>query len=600
VAVLLVAVTVAVTVGMVILGGAYADREAALVEAQDRAEAENTARLARDQAVKEVEKKAAQEKALRLARDEALKDARARTASEQAARVEAEEARGQAVQAMRTLVVQVQNMIRDTGGMRPLRRVLLKEAMTVFNDLAREDEGQQVADRHLATAYQHMAEISTELGDAAQARTFLQRSIDIYERVAKANPNSPRDLAVLGLCLARSVNLYLTQTPNLVEARKRAARSLAFLDRARAEARHLADDPRLLERRREHWYDPRAIDRHRVDCLNDLGLGMQYSGDLTAAKKHYLAALAIHQAELVDLPPLATSAAGLLASTSGYGSLQVGQRFVARQEMGGGLDGHYSATRTLVGLGEVAIRAGDVAGMHDYFQRSFSQIRNLRRLDPASLKYRWGLAVSAGRYAELCVCAGDPKRADEQGRMALRLARDLRDIDPGSAEHDALVALMQYRLGVVVDRMGEHDRALAQFMECRRICLNLERFVPGKLAFQKLMLAQARVGEHAAAAKLAAGLRVQAAKNVLDLVAIASAWAVCVPEVGRNTPPEKLTEAEKSLRKKYSDTAIAVLREAVALGYADWGALQIEVDFEPVRSLPEFKALVAKLKQGTR
>jgi tetratricopeptide (TPR) repeat protein len=252
-------------------------------------------------------------------------------------------------------------------------------------------------------------------------------------------------------------------------------------------------------------------------------------------------------------------------------------------------------------LGEVAMRNGDVAAMHDYFLRSVELTRSLRRLDPGSLWHRRMLAVNVGRHGELCTSAGELKRAEEECRTALRLARDLRDVDPGSAENDALVALQHYRLGVVADRKGERERALAQFAECRRILQNLVRFVPGNRAYQKeLMLILPRLGEHQTAAELAEKARAPAVNNPRELLALASVYAMCIPEVGRDKPPEALSPTEKELRRRYTDTSLALLRQVAALGYSDWGYLQIEVNLDAIRPHPEFQALVARMKQGAR
>src|SRR5262249_45427644 len=55
VAVLLLAVTLGVSLGMVVLGRAYTERKSALIEASERAEAEKRARQARDEALTEIE-----------------------------------------------------------------------------------------------------------------------------------------------------------------------------------------------------------------------------------------------------------------------------------------------------------------------------------------------------------------------------------------------------------------------------------------------------------------------------------------------------------------------------------------------------------------
>jgi hypothetical protein len=71
-----------------------------------------------------------------------------------------------------------------------------------------------------------------------------------------------------------------------------------------------------------------------------------------------------------------------------------------------------------------------------------------------------------------------------------------------------------------------------------------------------------------------------------------------IPEVGRGKAPGELTESEQALRKRYTDTALAILREAAALGFSDWGYLQIEVDLEALRPHQEFNAIVEQMKRA--
>jgi tetratricopeptide (TPR) repeat protein len=556
--VLLFTIAVTVSVAMVLLGRAYADRAVALREAKDKA------------------------------------------ASEEEARGQAEKARGQAVQALAILVEKVQEYIRDTGGMRPLRQALLKEAMNGFSDIAREMKGQVVVDRHIAKAYEYMSSIAVELGEAAKAHEYIQLSVEINERVAKEHPESLIDLTRLGISLTAAARQSLAGGGDVALARKTLLHAMEVFDRAKAEALRLKGEPELFKLFSNELNDPRVIDRQRAYCMDHLGEAAQRLGDLAGAKQYFLAALAIHQEGLKDLPSVAGTTTGLLASLDGFGSLFAASELGTRPDVAttffSCLD---NVTRSQNLLGEVAIRQGDVAAMHSYFLRSLELTRALRRLDPGSLKFRWTLVTNTGRHGELCISTGELDKADEYCRAALRLARDLRDVDPGSTEHDLQVSLQHYRLGVVADRKGERDLALAHFAECRRIRENLVRYLPSNRNFQKqLMLILPRVGEHEAAAALAEKWRAQEGRRLEELVELAAVYSMCIPEVGRGKPPEALTESEKELRKKYTDTCLALLREMVGLGFSDWGYLQIEVDLEAIRPHSEFQAIVARMKQG--
>jgi serine/threonine protein kinase/tetratricopeptide (TPR) repeat protein len=554
--VLLFSITVTVSIAMVLLGQAYAQRAVALQNARDKAE------------------------------------------SEAVARAQAEKSRGLAIQALSTLVDKVQENIRDTGGMRPLRQALLREALTGLTDIATELKDEAQAERHLATAYQHMSSINVELGDSVKAREYVQLSVDINERLAKANPHSPRDLTRLGITLSTSARHALAMGGDVTVPRIQLRRALELFDAAEAEAARMNTDPPRMDREAQEWHDPNAIERHRAYALDHLGEIDQRVGDLKSAKQHFLQALAIYQRGMADVPPLAASVTGLLAGNPELGLFRAVSRIGAQPELGTAfftcID---NVTRSLNLLGEVAIREGDVETMHRNFLRSLELTRTVRRLDPGGLKFRWTLVTNTGRHGELCIATNELDKAEEYCRAALRLARDLRDIDPGSPEHDLQVSLQHYRLGVVADKMGDRDRALAHFNECLRVRQNLVRWRPRNENYRKqVMLVLPRLGEHKEATDLAAQMRRRVAKDSPELVEIAAVYAMCIPEVGRGKAPEALTESEKGLRKQYADTFLAILRDLVAQGFSDWGYLQIEVDFDGIRANPEFQALIAKLK----
>lgn len=577
--VLLFTVTVLVSVGFVILGRAYSDRAVALGEARENADRERKAREALDQALAEVKERAAAE-------------ARARS--------QAEKARGEAVQALSTLVEKVQEYIRDTGGMRPLRQALLKEAMDGFQRVAAELQGQSLVDRHIATAYQHMSAIATELGETARAHEYILRSLEINERVAKENPDSPRDLVRLGITLTTCARQNLAIGRDLKEARVQVERAVEAYDRAKASGKSPKDDSnrgRVQIINDFGTFDPATIDRRRAQALDQLGELAQHMGDLKRAKEYFEAALAIHQRGLAEVPGAAGKLAGLLANPDGYGPFFAAAAMSAHLDLGTpffiGCD---SVTRSQNLLGEIAMRNGDFERMNEYFLHSIELTKSLRRLDPGSLKLRWTMVVNTGRLGELCISAGYLDRAEDHCRTALRLARDLRDVDPGGTEHDLQVALAHYRIGVVLDKKGQREQAIAQFKECRRIRENLANWQPRNSNYQKqVMLVLPRVGEHEAAVAAAERSR-GGAEHPSYLLELAAVYSMSIAEVGRDKQSDALTDAEKRLRQRYIDKCLGLVREAVELGFSDWGYLQIEVDLDNIRPHPEFQAIVAKMK----
>jgi hypothetical protein len=61
-----------------------------------------------------------------------------------------------------------------------------------------------------------------------------------------------------------------------------------------------------------------------------------------------------------------------------------------------------------------------------------------------------------------------------------------------------------------------------------------------------------------------------------------------------------LTPVELAERRRYADRALAVLRQAVALGLKDAQAVRRDPDMAPLRGRPDFERLVAELAKRER
>ncbi len=98
-----------------------------------------------------------------------------------------------------------------------------------------------------------------------------------------------------------------------------------------------------------------------------------------------------------------------------------------------------------------------------------------------------------------------------------------------------------------------------------------------------LMLALARCGEHAEAARIADVLAVTPPTNENFYFQAACGYAIaasCVPN-------------DQALAKHYTAAAIACLKKAKETGWTDVVTLEIDPDLEPIREVPEFRALLA-------
>ena len=102
------------------------------------------------------------------------------------------------------------------------------------------------------------------------------------------------------------------------------------------------------------------------------------------------------------------------------------------------------------------------------------------------------------------------------------------------------------------------------------------------------MLARARCGDHAAAAKIAEELVAKSPRNAELYVQAACGYALAVAAAG----------SDSDLVKRYTAKAIDCLREAKEEGWADVASLEVDTDLEPIRNETAFKALLDELRQS--
>ena len=78
---------------------------------------------------------------------------------------------------------------------------------------------------------------------------------------------------------------------------------------------------------------------------------------------------------------------------------------------------------------------------------------------------------------------------------------------------------------------------------------------------------------------------------------LACAQALCSAVIGQGK--SELTPKEEGEKRRYAREAVATLERFVAAGYCDT-RMRSDPDFEALRSLGEFKALVRKVEQAAK
>ena len=98
------------------------------------------------------------------------------------------------------------------------------------------------------------------------------------------------------------------------------------------------------------------------------------------------------------------------------------------------------------------------------------------------------------------------------------------------------------------------------------------------------MLSLARCGQYQQAAGLADAIRKATSSDPTFLFCVACGYALCIPAVVEGK--DKLSSEEQALQKRYADSALDALRQAIAKGYDDRVTLETDPDLAPIQTDP--------------
>ena len=183
-----------------------------------------------------------------------------------------------------------------------------------------------------------------------------------------------------------------------------------------------------------------------------------------------------------------------------------------------------------------------------------------------------------------------PAAAREFHRKALELVEERAAVDPANAETQTLLATTLYYDATCALQSGDRAGAELEYRRCLEIRKALAKEPHAKLLQVELMLALARCGLHAEAAKIAHALTAIPPQNEQLYFQSACGYALAAGCVA----------GEKALARQYTSSAIACLRKGKQAGWNDRQTLEFDPDLEPIRKDPEFRALLEEFKRPDR
>ncbi len=225
-------------------------------------------------------------------------------------------------------------------------------------------------------------------------------------------------------------------------------------------------------------------------------------------------------------------------------------------------------------------------------QRLYDQCAELRQQvaaeQPDSWPARNDLALSYNNQGSMRFPLGrEPAAARPYHRKALLVLEKRAEADPLDFDNKRTLADTLYYEATCALHAGDKNGAAVGYQRCLTLRRELVTEPKAKLPQSDLMLARARCGDHAGAAKIALVLVAKPPKDERLYVQAACGYALAAGAAG----------GDAVLVQRYKTAAIDCLRKAKERGWADVMSLEKDTDLEPIRNDPAFQALLSEFRR---
>ena len=352
--------------------------------------------------------------------------------------------------------------------------------------------------------------------------------------------------------------------------------------------------------------NPQNLERQILLAKSRRQLGfiaMTRLGDTATAQSYFRQAIEIDRACLEKQPDndkykidLANSLGQLAMSEKQLGHLEAARELFAEEEkvreslslLFAEIDEH---RRQLAGMyeqiGDLKIRMNQPDESRRCYDRSTEIRQQVLARHPGEWQCILDLALSYNNGGMMRYPQGkDPAAARVYHRKALDLIEARVKSDPSNLETRAALARTLYYDATCALHSGDLAGAAAEYRRCLDLRKSMVDEKSAKYPQVDLMVALARCGEHAEAAKIAHALAAAPPTNENFYYQAACGYSIAAGCVGN----------DKALAERYTSAAIASLQKAKKAGWNDAYTLEIEPDLDTVHSDPRFRALIEEMR----
>lgn len=477
---------------------------------------------------------------------EALQNAQIAEAKEAEAKANATAALVQernAVDALKSLVFEVQRTMQDKPGLQDTRRSLLGVARDGLKRLDGTTELNKTASIEAAGICRRLGDLNMELGRVQAARDLYGQCLQNLQQLDQQGELPERG--------------YRHNFSTAYELLATASRRLGRLNEARKYAELSLEQRRLWAREEPENEDVR---QNLAATLGQLGVLAQDQGDMQAARELLVESEQMRR-EYVEQRP--------------------GQVGPLTQWLG--------ARRSLA---KHAFQEGRIDDAIEAMTEIIKEQTELAARFPYDVSYRGNLALFISDLATFHIYASDFDAAITQYEQAMEIQRKLIDEDPKNFLLKQHLASSLYGLSLAQLNVGENDVASEKLAECLELRTEARELDPTSLTREILwLLTTARSGKLDEAIPSAEALKPELENEAGMYFNLACVYSQFFAAAKNGVPlPVELTADQ------FAEESLQLIRKSYELGFRRSTDLEMDPDLAPLRTSPEYRSFLAELR----
>jgi serine/threonine-protein kinase len=493
------------------------------------------------------------QKAQALAEQRAESEAKAKEAEKESAKI-ASDQRKLAIDTMFNVVRIFETKLRDKAEMLPVRKELIEAADAGLQKISRSAETAQRADHGTGLILQRMGDIYEHMSKTEEAIKKYESSLEVFNKLSLQDPQNDLFKWNIAVCYDKLGEMRRELTGD-------ASIAIEFYKKSLAMREALAAKPATEEVKASSRALGLLVSNFK---LAELTLTL---GDPVVSQSYAEKSLEVCQNRLAADPKDA-----------------IGNAYRPYA--------HYF-------LGKANSHTGAVTEARDHLERSLRLREEAVKANPLNVLAKRQIGVV---YDAL----GDLELELRHGEQALAYLQKGHEIhskigDKTDNQDQFNLGNSFYKLGAAKLMLHDINGAEKDFREALKLREGLQKADPNNLQRRlELMLVQARCGQHNEASKTADQFRQRGLKSPDTAYGVASTYALCISAVGQGKSMAQLTPAERALQQGYASSALQALNEALAHGFKDVTALQVDPDLEPLQTNAAYQELIKGLKAKER